>query len=320
MRISRLFLNCLLSVLICLSFAFVASAQDLDETYEWDNGVEINYPDDWEAYEDDNDLVHFTDDELDMFIFFEDYDADDDLEDYIEDAFEIYRFDSSARFDDDDVIEGEYGDIDLAAVYFYEEDLDGDEFERGIIAIPLSDELIAIAIVVPLFDDELDDIDIIIDMLGTLSLEGDGGSSSSGDTFEFDNGTQIELFDEWEADNDIISNDLIEIEFLFFDVDDERTDTRAARLRETYADLAESNDDYDEALLQFLTLDVDDEALQYIYDETDDGDTYSAILIALSIDNNTVIVAVVRPSDTDEGSIVVDDIGDVWALLDTLDD
>ncbi|MEO1644532.1 MAG: hypothetical protein AAFR67_05060, partial [Chloroflexota bacterium] len=284
------------------------------------NGVEINYPDDWEAYEDDNDLVHFTDDELDMFIFFEDYDADDDLEDYIEDAFEIYRFDSSARFDDDDVIEGEYGDIDLAAVYFYEEDLDGDEFERGIIAIPLSDELIAIAIVVPLFDDELDDIDIIIDMLGTLSLEGDGGSSSSGDTFEFDNGTQIELFDEWEADNDIISNDLIEIEFLFFDVDDERTDTRAARLRETYADLAESNDDYDEALLQFLTLDVDDEALQYIYDETDDGDTYSAILIALSIDNNTVIVAVVRPSDTDEGSIVVDDIGDVWALLDTLDD
>ena len=318
MRVKPLFLC---SLLITFAFTMLTHAQDLDETYEWDNGVQMDYPDDWEVSIDDNDFVHFTSDDTDMIIFFEDYDRDDDLEEYVEDAFDVYRFDRSARFDDDDIIEGEYGDIDLAAAYFYEEDLDGDEFERGIVAIPLEDELIAIAIIVPIEDDDIDELDTIIAMLATLSLEGDSLSTSlSEDTFEFDNGTQIELIDDWEEDDAIISNDSIEVELIFFDVDDERTDTRVARLREVYAEVSENDTPYDEAILQFLVLDVDDEAFQYLYEDTTGGETYTTGLIALSLDDDTVIIAVVRPSDTDDDFVVADDIADVWDLLDTLDD
>ena len=66
-------------------------AQDLDETYEWeDDGITIDYPDDWDDSVDENDIVHLSSDETDVFIIFDDYDEDDDIEDYIEDVFDTW--------------------------------------------------------------------------------------------------------------------------------------------------------------------------------------------------------------------------------------
>lgn len=152
-------------------------AQDLDETYEWeDEGITVDYPDDWDDSVDENDIVHLASDETDVFIIFEDYDEDDDIEDYIEDAFDSYTFDS-IRFDEDDVFIGELDDFDLSASYFYSDELDDEEFERAIVAIPLDDELIAIAVIVPIRDDEIEEIDLVFDILATLTVTGATSSS-----------------------------------------------------------------------------------------------------------------------------------------------
>lgn len=314
----------LATILLSLALLFVMPpvmyAQDLDEIYEWDNGVVMDYPDDWDTYIDDSDVTHFTSDETDMFIIFDDYDEDDPLDEYIEDAFEEYVFDQSARFDDDDVVIGDLGEFDETASYFYEEELNDEEFERGIIAIPLSDDIIVIAVVVPITDDEIDELDTVFDMLATLRTGGSSTSTANGDVFEFDNGTQIELIDDWSEQDEVFTNGTLDVTLTLYPVIDERTDTRAGRLRQAFGDVTQGDATYDEATLVFLILDVDDEALQYLYEDTNDGDTYSVGLIAVSVDADTIIIVHITPSDTDDEQAVTDNISEVWDFLETLDD
>lgn len=287
-------------------------AQDLDESYEWeDEGITVDYPDDWDDSVDDNDIVHLSSDETDVFIIFDDYDEDDDIEDYIEDVFDTYTFDS-LRFDEDDVLISELDDFDLSASYFYTDELDNEEFERAIVAIPLDDEIIAIAVIVPITDDEIEEIDLVFDILATLTVIG-SNSSSDEDTYEFDNDYRIILDNGWAEDDELFSNGDLDVIFYFFDVDFEREDTRAAAMREVFTDV--SSIDYDEDFVYFLELDNDDNAIAYYYQ-----DEYYSMIVAFSTDDDMVIVAVAIPSDEDDTEAVFDYEQELYDFLATMED
>lgn len=287
-------------------------AQDLDETYEWeDEGITVDYPDDWDDSVDENDIVHLASDETDVFIIFEDYDEDDDIEDYIEDAFDSYTFDS-IRFDEDDVFIGELDDFDLSASYFYSDELDDEEFERAIVAIPLDDELIAIAVIVPIRDDEIEEIDLVFDILATLTVTG-ATSSSDEDTYEFDNDYEIVLDSGWAVDDELFSNGDLDVIFYFYEVDDEREDTPAAAMRDVFGDV--SDIDYDEDFVYFLELDNDDNSIGYYYE-----DDFYSLIVAFSTDDDLIIVAVAIPSDEDDTEAVFDYEDDFYEFLGTMKD
>ena len=284
---------------------------DLDETYEWEEeGITVDYPDDWDSSVDENDIVHLVSDETDIFFIFEDYDSDDSLEEYIEDAVDTYSFDR-IRFDEDDVLIGDLDDFDRSASYFYTDELDTEEFERAVVAIPLNDEIIAIAVIVPITADEIEEIDIVFDILATLTVTGATGASND-NLYEFDNGYEIVLDSGWAVEDDVFRNGDLDIRFDFFEVNDEREESRADNMRVIYGDI--SDIDYDEDLVYFMELDNDDNAIGYYYQ-----DDFYYIIISFSPDDDIVIVAVVTPSDEDDIEAVFDHEDEIYEFLGTLE-
>lgn len=310
-RIQHLITMCMILLLTIPVLAQV----DLDETYEWENGITMNYPDDWDTFVDDNDISHFVSDDTDIFIIFDSYDADDGLAEYIEDAFDDYKFETSTRFDDDDVFIDELEDFDETASYYYTEELGGDEFQRAIFAIPLDDETIAIAIAVPLQDDELEELDTVLAMLATLT--GTGESIVEDDiSYEWDNGYEITLGDDWQVDGELFSNGTIEVRFYFFEIEDDRTDTRARYLREIFAETRDDSSlSYDEDQLVFVELENDENALEYDYADTD----YTPVLVAFSPDDEHIVIALGIPSDGENGNAVLNNIEDMYLFVETLE-
>jgi|GEM_PF-4446605 len=305
-QMQRLFLLSIIFLLVIPVFA----QTDLDETYEWeDEGVTVDYPDDWDV-EEDGDFTRFLSDETDFTIYFENYDPDDDLEEYVEDAFEDFRFDDSVRFDDDDFFIDDLDDFDEVGYYYYSDEFDNEEFEAGIIVIPLNDDLLAIAFIIPITDDEIEELDIVLDILATLTVTGDG--SSDGEVYEFDNGFEIVIEDDWEEDGGIFSNGELDVEFFFFDVDDDRADTRSESVREIFAQ--NSSQDYDEDNITFIELDNDTDAIAYLYEED-----FATIIIAFSPDDDVVVVAVATPSDEDDGDLVFDNAEDFYVFIESMD-
>lgn len=303
----------LISMCIILLLAVPIMAQvDLDETYEWDNGITMDYPDDWETFVDDNGIAHFVSDDTDVFVLFLSYDPDDSLNEYIEDAFDEYRFETSNRFDADDVFIDDLGGFDEVASYYYTEELDGDEFERAIFAIPLDDETIAISVAVPIQGSDFDELDIVLAMLETLT--GTGQSVVSDDvSYEWDNGYEITLDNGWEFD-DVFSNGTITVTFEFFEIDDERTDTRAQTLREFVANSNDA-DDYDEDDLFFIDLVNDENGLEYTYNNGD----YITMIVSFSPDDESIVIAIATPTDETDESAVLDNAEDFYLFLETLE-
>lgn len=305
----RLFL---LSILLLWVLPVVAQT-DLDESYEWDEqGVTVDYPDDWDV-EEDGDVTRFISDETDFALFFANYDPDDDLEDYVENAFEDFRFDDSVRFDDDDFYIDDLDDFDEAGYYYYTDEFDNEEFEVGIIAIPLNDDLLAIAVIVPVNDDEIEELDIVLDILASLTADESG--SSDEEIEEFDNGLEITVGDDWEEDDEIFSNGDVDVEFYFFEVEAERDNTRSDSIREIFAD--NMSDPYDEDNIVFVELDNDIDAITYIaYIENDD---YTAFIVAFSPDDGVVVAALVTPSDEDDSDAVYDAEEALYDFLGSMD-
>lgn len=310
-RIQHLITMC---ILVLTTMPILAQV-DLDETYEWDNGITMNYPDDWESFVDDNDISHFVSDDTDIFIIFDSYDADDGLIEYIEDAFDDYKFETSTRFDDDDVFIDELGDFDETASYFYTEELGGDTFQRAIFAIPLDDETIAIAVAVPLQDEELGEVDTVSAMLGTLTSTGESVVEDDV-SYEWDNGYEITLGDDWQDDGEIFSNGTMDVTFYFFDIEDERTDTRASYLREIFAETrSDDGISYNEDNLIFVELENDENAIEYSYDDTD----YTPVLVAFSPDNEHIVIALAVPSAGENANAVLNNIEDLYLFVETLE-
>lgn len=310
-RIQHLITMC---ILVLMTMPILAQV-DLDETYEWDNGITMNYPDDWESFVDDNDISHFVSDDTDIFIIFDSYDADDGLIEYIEDAFDNYKFETSTRFDDDDVFIDELGDFDETASYYYTEELGDDTFQRAIFAIPLDDETIAIAIAVPLQDEEIEELDTVLAMLATLT--GTGESVVEDDiSYEWDNGYEITLGDDWQGDGEIFSNGTMDVTFYFFEIEDDRRDTRARYLREIFAETRnDSSISYDEDKLIFVELENDENALEYDYEDTD----YTPVLVAFSPDNEHIVIALAVPSAGENANAVLNNIEDLYLFVETLE-
>lgn len=314
------FRQILLFCLVCL-WIIPTIAQDLDETYIWeDDGVSIDYPDDWAVSIDDNDYAHFASDDTDMFILFQSYDADDDLEEYVSEAFDSFRFDTSIRFDEDDVIIGELEDFERTASYFYDENLNGDEFQRAIFAIPLNDETIAIAVAVPISDDEIEELDTVLDMLATLAADDDNASSSavSDDDYDWDNGYSIDIFGNWEEEDELFNNGRMSVRFFFYEVEDERFDNRATFLRQTFLDQRIDDVDFNEDFIVFTQIDNDNAALAYSYDEDDGDRRYTPVLVSFTTDDDVVVVAFVLPI-VDNGDVVIDEVDDLYDFLNTFE-
>ncbi|GAB5494379.1 MAG: hypothetical protein Phog2KO_45940 [Phototrophicaceae bacterium] len=271
----------------------------------------MDYPSDWDVSVDDNDIVHFISDDTDIFIIFDRYDEDDSLSEYIEDAFDDYKFETSVRFDEDDVLIDDLGDFDDTASYFYIEELNDDEFERAIFAIPINDETIVIAVAVPIQDEDLEEVDTVLAMLA--SFTGNANQILDDVSYEWENGYEIDLGSDWQLDNDSFNNGTISISISFFEVDDERTDTRASILRNAITE-SDATFNYNEDQLYFIDLENDEDALEYSYDNGD----YTTLIVSFTMDNDVIILATITPTDEDEDS-VLDNAEDAFLFLETME-
>jgi hypothetical protein len=305
-----------------------AAQSELSNDYDWPNGIRVSYPDGWDILEEENG-IHIRSEQTDMYFLFEPYEAEDDVEDALEDIFDATRSDEEIEFDSDSIFFGGLANFSLTASYFYEDNLDGDSFQRALFAIPVEETVIVQVAAVPLEGREIDELSIVLSILSSLDYsanrvtEGNGGSENSEDgRYEWPNGLQLEYPSDaephWEIGEDgsvvQLFNEAIIITIYLYPLEDERETNRALAIRETFT--AVSTKDFDEEAFFFLALPNDGAALGYLYEESLDGTDFEQTLLALQPDDSLVVVAVVLPRVGDS----VDNGGmeQVYEILETM--
>lgn len=318
-------------MLIILALMLPVSAQNFDNEFDFENGVIINYPDDWDATYDDNNNPHVFSDETDMLFLFEIYDEDLSLEDYLEDLYNRTIIDDSQDLDDDIFI-GELGDFDEIASYTFNDDDDGDTFQRYLFVIPIEEEIVIMVSVIPRIESEIDEFLIILDILATLEYtsnpqfqpEPDADPDPEPDiaTASWQNNLSIDYPDDWESGTseegiDFLVSDELTMIFSSQMIEDVRQDTHANFIRETYNQfLLDPSLEFDEDSFFFFELENDPNALAYFYEENDDGDSYEQMLIAIQASDTLLVVVLIYPREASEFSD--DDWEIIFEILETL--
>jgi hypothetical protein len=295
---------------------------ELDNTYDWPNGISVSYPDGWDIVEEDNG-VHLRSDETNMFFAFEDYEDEDDVEEALETLFNMTRSDTSIDFESDNVFFGGLSNFSLTASYFFEDSADGEGFQRALFAIPVDEAIIVQVAAVPLEAHEIDELSIVLNILSSLDYnperateESAEASESEEGVYRWPSGVSIQYPPDWdiveEADITHIVNADIDIAIYLYPVRDERDTNHAAAIRETFATI--STKTFDEEAFYFLELANDAQALAYSYEESLDGADFEQMLVALQPDDIFVAVAVVLPRTVE----TFDAVGGRQAIYDML--
>jgi hypothetical protein len=320
----------LIFVIVLMILPSIAQS-DLSNDYDWANGIRVSYPDEWEIVEEENG-IHLRSEQTDIFFLFEPYEDEDDVEDALEGIFDATRNDDAIEFDSDNIFFGGLSNFSLTASYFYEDSLEGDSFQRALFAIPVEEAVIVQVAAVPLEGREIDELSIVLNILSSLDysesrVSEETTSDNGGDgSYEWSNGLRVEYpSDEdlpWQIvegveDGDVVHivNEVIDIAFYLYPVEDERETNRALAIRQTFATV--STKSFDEEGFFFLQLANDGEALGYLYEESADGADFEQTLIALQPDDSLVVVAVILPRANES----VDEVGgmrQVYEILETL--
>jgi hypothetical protein len=299
MKLLRLF-GLTLSIFALMLPAF---AQNFDNDFDFGNGIIITYPDDWDSNFDVDDNPHIFSEDSDIIFLFEDYDEDLSLEDYLEDLYERTLLDDSRDFDDDNIFIGELADFDEIASYTYNDDDEGDSFQRYLFVIPLEEEIVVLVSVIPRIEREIDEFLVILDILATLEYDTDSNT-----TVTWQNNVSVDYPNNWEATTsedglDFLANDELIMVFISQEIGNAREDNYANLIRQIYDEfLLDRSLDFDEDAFYFEELPNDPNALGYFYEENDDGDSYENILIAIQPSETILVVVLVYPKESSEFS------------------
>lgn len=299
-----------------------ALAQDIDvsdielpNTYDWQIGASIDYPEGWDVVIDDDDYVHLRSEETDIvfgFFFFED--ANDTLEAFLQESFEATIWNESLRFDEDNLLYGELPNYSIAA-YSYTETYEGSDYERTLFALQLNEELAIIGTAIPLFGAEITEYEEIFAILNSLRMREDvdssegnsglggllGGGTGGGETvqeegaytwtFDLDSGevidVRIEFSDMWELTIDDegaehLRSENTDIVFSFYtNTTRPMEELVQQNFENTRIDGTIEFEPDDLIVGSFPELENFDEAVAYQYLENFDGDRYNRIFIAV---------------------------------------
>lgn len=304
----------------------VLAQSDFNNEFDFENGVTIRYPDGWDTAYDDQDYPHVFSSDTDMVFFFEDYDPDLDLEDYLVDLYDFTLFDESQRFDSEAIFFGSLGDFDEIASYTYQDDADGDIFQRTLVVIPLEDEIVVKVSVIPRVSREIDEFPTVIDILSTIEYTSSntdtGISAVTAGTYDLGDGLSIDYPEGWQAlTNDegvpLIVNSAIVIGLFKHEIVNPRQDNHASFIRQIYDQyLVDRSIDFDEDLFFFVSISNDPSALGYLYDENVEGDEYQQLLVAVQPGQRWLVLAFVYPVEAAQFSDADNEI--IYSILGTL--
>lgn len=294
------FILILLGLLLLLVPSIAQS--ELENSYDWPNGIRVSYPDGWEVIEEDSG-VHLRSDETNMFFAFEEYEEEDDVEEALEAIFNLTRSDRSIEFESDNIFFGGLANFSQTASYFFDDEAEDESFQRALFAIAVDETIIVQVSAVPLRAPEIDELSIVLNILSSLEYNADRATEESAEgeseegVYRWPSGVSIQYPPDWniveEGDIIHIVNADIDIAIHLHPVRDERDMNHAAAIRETFATV--SSKTFDEEAFYFLELANDAESLAYSYEESLDGADFEQMLIALQPDDIFVAVAVVFP-------------------------
>ena len=160
-------------LMLILLFAFPIFAQN---EYDSDTGVSFTYPSGWEIEEED-DIIYLYSDETEIVIYVvETY--GDPLDFILEEAF--FPFDETLTVYTDEIEFDTTGNGFEAAYYFYEDyDAEYDVDLEGMITVVAASDDYAIVVDAYAYEGALAEIDIVEDVIDSVYLSDEGGSSTS---------------------------------------------------------------------------------------------------------------------------------------------
>ncbi len=329
-----------LTVVAVLLLASVpAFAQDIDVsgieltgTYSW-SGVALDFPDGWEAYEDDDGFTHLGTDETDMlFIFYAIEEEGENVQTFVERVFDRTRFDDTLEWDEDSLLSGMLPNYELFA-YSYTENNGNATYQRAILGQDLGDGIIMITSVIPTSADEIsasafEEIFAILNSVRMVEEDdsNDSSSSSSGGlggllggsneeepaeqeegqytwSFDLDDlsiDVQVEFTDIWEItfDDDEaehLTSENTDIVFSFYRVEDS-DDTLEAFVQQNFENTRiDESIEFDAAEMVTGELPNFDTVVAYQYLENFEGDRYNRIIIAVQPHPEVIVVSAVIP-------------------------
>lgn len=154
------------------SLASAAKRTEFPNSYTFDNGYTISFPDGWEMVEDDNGYVSLESEATDIIFSWysaaelTEYDLSaDDLEVILERGFSPQ--DETLEFSYNDVSPIRIGPYE-AYIHEYEDNADGDAYERVRLALGLPDDGVVVIGAIPFVTYELAERDIVLEIAGTL--------------------------------------------------------------------------------------------------------------------------------------------------------
>jgi hypothetical protein len=280
-----------------------AAQSDLDNHYDWPNGIRVSYPDSWDIVEEDSG-VHLRSDETDILFAFVGYQHEDDVDEALENLFLLTRSDSSIEFESDNVFSGSLSNFSHSTAYFFDDEKDDETIQRALFAIVVDETIIVQASAEPRESREIDELSVVLSILSSLEYDASrvteappSGNNLVEGVYRWPSGVSIQYTEGWEIveDGEIVHivNPELDIAIYLYPVRDERDTNRPTAIRETFARV--STKAFDEENYYFLTLANDSQALGYAYEETLDGATFEQLLIALQPDEIFVAVAVILP-------------------------
>lgn len=343
---------------LMLVVAVPALAQDIDVSgveltgsYSW-SGVALEFPDGWEAYEDDDGFTHLGAEETDiLFIFYAIEEEGESVQSFIELVFDRTRFDDTLEWDPDSLLSGMLPNYELFA-YSYTENNGNATYQRAILGQDLGDGIIMITSVIPTSADEIsasafEEIFAILNSVRMVEEDdsNDSSSSSSGGlggllggngdepatqdegqytwSFDLDDlsiDVQVEFTDIWEItfDDDEaehLTSENTDIVFSFYRVEDS-DDTLEAFVQQNFENTRiDESIDFDAGSLVAGSLPNFDEVAAYQYIENYEGDEYARIIIAIQPHPDVIIVAAAIPLSGRD--IADEDLTEILNVIDT---
>lgn len=297
-----------LIVWLLFTLPLIAAAQDLRETYTFDDGTTFNYSDDMEIYNEEDDSVSLRNDVIDIYIFLV-FESTQEREDVVGDLpaiLDLFIGDlTDFRPRDADPFELDDGREAFRFEYLVEPE-DADPFERLLVILPLEDSpTVVVASVIPPSGRTLNRAAerLALEIINTIRPEGDS-TPPDGDMFTFGDGLTVELLEGWTAAE---IEDSIGINL-------QSDDVLILVLPITAQDIEDDDlgTDLDEILLNTLTP-LDDsvsirsnsvepvelangvEGVGLLYRENNDGDEYDRLVVVFRLDDDMVIFAGIVP-------------------------
>ncbi len=277
---------------------------ELSNTYVFGDESVVQYPADWAEEVDEDGYVHVYSEDTDViFIWYfadtlADMEGNTDHLKALQDSF--FPKDESLTFDAEQVEYIDRGGRGIAR-YVYDENNEGDIYERMLAATKLANGTVVVAGVIPLVSSELEEMGTALDIIATLRAPAARVEEITLPAFEtvytYDDGTAIGHPSDWEAyldDNGFLRIVNDETDILFWWYGQERLEEFAIEANDLAALMEKAynpNDTdlaYDPANLVIVNI-GSRQLGYYVFTDTYEGSSYERMFALVPLEDGTVL-------------------------------